>query len=408
MDSSIVCLRREARRVSIVAAIISAGCASPSPDDGAQSSAEVQATTAFGDPLPGLASAEQARFNAGKAGFAESESAAEGLGPVFNDVSCGACHAAPALGGGSDRVETRFGAINNGQFDPLAGLGGSLIQERGIGVAGRCNFVGEIVPAQANVKAGRRTTPLFGLGLVDAVPDATFRALAANEARTSPSTAGVVSDVTNIATGSLSVGKFGWKAQNPTLFQFAGDAYINEMGVTSPEFPDEVCPQGDCALLACNPAPGLNDDGTDVRAFADFMTMLAPPPRAPSTPQAQEGEVRFGKIGCTNCHAPTLTTGASPIAALANVTFHPYSDFLLHDMGSLGDGIQQNAATGALMRTAPLWGLRGMTTFLHDARARSVEGAVLAHDGQAKAARDAFVALPDAQKQKVLAFLASL
>src|SRR5205085_1574578 len=128
------------------------------------------------------------------------------------------------------------------------------------------------------------------------------------------------------------------------------DAYLNEMGITSPLFPNESCPQGDCGILSCNPAPGLNDDGTDVAAFADFMTFLGPPPRAPLASSDAEGEMRFEQIGCTDCHTTTLKTGPNAVAALSNVTFHPYSDFLLHDMGSLGDGIQQNAATGTQMR----------------------------------------------------------
>jgi len=104
------------------------------------------------------------------------------------------------------------------------------------------------------------------------------------------------------------------------------------------------------------PAEGLNDNGEGVQEFADFMTLLAPPPRGPITVAAILGEHQFSKIGCASCHTPTLITGPSPVAALHYVAFHPYSDFLLHDMGSLGDGITQNRATGRLMRTAPLWG----------------------------------------------------
>jgi len=116
--------------------------------------------------------------------------------------------------------------------------GGSLIQSQGIGAAGNCDYVGEIVPTEATITAHRRTTPLFGLGLVDAVPDTTFYAIAAAEASNPDGITGTVSVVTNIATGQNAVGKFGWKGQNPTLFQFSGDAYVNEMGITSPEFPD--------------------------------------------------------------------------------------------------------------------------------------------------------------------------
>jgi CxxC motif-containing protein (DUF1111 family) len=395
------------RPTSIVVALVACSANAIEADDTSQSD-ELRSKAAFGEPLPGLNADEKARFLAGQEEFATEEEVDEGLGPVFNDSSCAACHAAGAVGGGGDRIETRFGTITNGRFDPLERLGGSLIQEKGIGEVPGFDFVAEAVPKEATIRAGRRTTPLFGLGLVDAVPDAVFRALASAQKAQTPGTAGVVSVVPNLVTGKESVGKFGWKAQNPTLFQFSADAYVNEMGITSPLFPNEVCPQGDCRSLKFNPVPALNDEGEDVAAFADFMTFLAPPPRGPLGSYDKEGEQRFQAVGCADCHTPTLKTGKNPVAALDEVTFHPYSDFLLHDMGSLGDGIEQNRATGAQMRTAPLWGIRAMNVFLHDGRATSLGDAVLAHEGQGRAARDAFKALPDVQKEKLLAFVRSL
>jgi CxxC motif-containing protein (DUF1111 family) len=290
----------------------------------------------------------------------------------------------------------------------LANRGGSLIQEKGIGAVNGAVFNGETVPAEANVVAKRRTTPLFGLGLVDAVPDQAFKNLAALERMLTPGTAGTVALVTNLSTGSLSVGKFGWKDQNPTLFQFSGDAYLNEMGITNPQFPNENCPQGDCALLASNPEPGLNDDGTDVQKFSDFMSFLAPPPRGAITTAVQIGESLFTNIGCANCHTTQLTTGPNSIPALNQVVFHPYSDFLLHDMGSLNDGISQGGASGQEMRTAPLWGARIRTSFLHDGRARTFAEAILPHDGQGRAARDRFAALDGRARAQLSAFLDTL
>src|SRR5439155_6723477 len=175
-----------------------------------------------------------------------------------------------------------FGATTSAGFDPMTYLGGSLLQDHGIGGPfNNTNFQAETVPPGANVVALRRTTPLFGLGLVDAVPDQTFRTLAFVERILSPRTAGTVSVVTNISTGKNAVGKFGWKAQVPTLFQFAADAYLNEMGITSPLFPVENCPQGDCSLLACDSVADPEDDGTDIRKLTDFMTLLAPPAQLP-------------------------------------------------------------------------------------------------------------------------------
>jgi CxxC motif-containing protein (DUF1111 family) len=366
-------------------------------------------TPDFGEPLAGLTADQQERFDHGKDDFEEVETVAEGLGPVFNDVSCANCHNGAAAGGGSAVLETRFGTTAaDGTFDPLTQFGGSLIQVQGIGVSESCDYLAEVVPPEATIVAQRRTTPLFGLGLVDAVPDAAFYAIAAEEAFHPDHIRGTVSVVTEIATGHKAVGKFGWKCQNPSLFQFGGDAYVNEMGITNPEFPDENCPGGNCDSLSCNPMKEVNDDGSGVQAFTDFMTFLAPPPRGQVTAQAALGELTFRAIGCAGCHRTDLRTGSNPVAALNKVTFHPYSDFLLHDMGALGDGITQNQATGNLMRTAPLWGLRKIHTYLHDGRATTLPDAILAHDGQGKRARDRFAALPNYQKNWLVAFLNSL
>ena len=366
--------------------------------------------TDFGDPLQGLTAAERASFDDGKIGFATAEEVDEGLGPVFNEASCVACHAGPAVGGSNGRLETRFGRRGaDGGFDPLAAEGGSLLQDHGIGAVDGFTFAAEAVPADANVVALRRTTPLFGLGLVDATPDDTIRALAAKQAHSTPEVAGTVAVVANLVTGKESVGKFGWKNANPSLLQFSADAYLNEMGITSPLFPNENCPQGRCSDLAFNPVAGLNDaDGADVLAFANFMMFLAPPPRAPQTAQTLAGERVFQSIGCAVCHTPTLVTGPNAVGALDSIEYHPYSDFLLHDMGSLGDGIVQGAAGAKQMRTAPLWGLRAATSLLHDGRVETPLEAILAHDGQARRARDCFKALDVRDRDALIAFLDSL
>ena len=238
----------------------------------------------FGDPLPGLPRDLLARFQAGKQAFETAIDVPGGLGPVFNDTSCVNCHNQAATGGGSDRLETRFGRVTNGVFDPLTALGGQLIQERGIGgpfQPGNVFFVGEVVPPQANVQAQRRTTPLFGLGLVDAVPDATLQALAQLEQTSTPDTAGRVNVVLDVPSAQQRVGRFGWKCQIATLLDFNGNAFNNEMGVTTPFFHVENAPQGDAVLLAANPARTNPNqlDNTMVEAFTDFNTMLAPPPQ---------------------------------------------------------------------------------------------------------------------------------
>jgi CxxC motif-containing protein (DUF1111 family) len=373
--------------------------------------------SSVGAPLSGLTTDQVASFDEGRDDFEEVEEADEGLGPVFNDVSCASCHNLGATGGAGTIVETRFGRIVNGVFDPLASKGGSLIQTTGIGVAGECNFQGETVPAEATIRSGRLTTPLFGLGLVDAVPDATFESLASSQRSKTPNTAGRTNKVTNVQTGALVVGKFGWKAQVPNLFQFSGDAYVNEMGITNPLFPNENCPGGNCALLACDPVPDPEDNGDGITNFKNFMTLLAPAPlqRPSNTDIATaiaaltSSNSALAQVGCLDCHTPTLTTGSSPIAALNQKTFMPLSDFLLHDMGSLGDKIGgQGRATGTEMRTAPLWGARFRTRFLHDGRATSVDAAIRAHDGQAKASRDRYVNLSASQRATILTIINSI
>ena len=376
------------------------------------------APVAVGEPFAGLPPSLLARFQAGREEFAKVHTVADGLGPVANETSCGACHGFPVLGGNTFATNVqRFGTITDGKFDPLVHLGGPLLQARGTYEMDGATHVfhAEVIPREATIVVTRRTPPLFGLSLVDATPDSTFIALAADQAVRSPGTAGRVAMVDNLALGLQTVGKFGWKAQVPTLFQFVGDAYLNELGVTSPFFPDENCPSGRCDDLKFNPRPGLNDTGADTQALTDFLMFLAPPPRGPITPDVIAGEAVFKRIGCESCHVSTLQTGDHPVAALHRVTYHPYSDFLLHDMDTLGDRIEQGAANGREMRTPPLWGIRfrdsryGSARYLmHDGRATQVENAIVAHAGQGAEARIRFQQLSATERAQLIAFVDSL
>jgi len=382
----------------------------------------------FGDPLAGLSSANQALFVAGQANFESPDTPQTGLGPVYNNTPCSACHTTPAVGGGSTLLETRYGTVTDGVFDPLTQYGGSLIHSQGIGLFNGVNFVGEIVPqppavpgGPATIVAKRRTTPLFGLGLVGAVPNSTFQAIAELEQQLTPETAGRVNVVSDVFADGQEpqalAGRFGWKCQHSTLFAFAGDAYLNEVGITTPLFPNENVPQDpnqgrlvNPALLAANPGPQpTNDpDNSSITQFNQFMTLLAPPPPLPRNAQARQGAQIFEAIGCANCHVPTLQAGPSPIPQINNQEFHPYSDFLLHNMGSLGDGIAQSGAGQHEMRTAPLWGVRVLTTFLHDGRATTLSQAILDHAGQGAAAAQAFANLSARAKAALIAFLNTL
>ncbi len=362
----------------------------------------------FGVSLAGLNAAEVADFAAGKVEFLNVEDVAGGLGPIFNDVSCVACHFQGGAGGASNTLVTRFGRVTNGVFDPLVGLGGPLLQRRAIAP----EYL-EVVPREANVVARRMTTPLFGAGLLEAIPDAVISAYAA--AAKPDGVRGRAAMVKDPVSGETRVGRFGWKAQHATLDGFAADAYLNEMGVTSRYFPEENAPNGNKALLAkadkvLDPEDALavGAEKSDLNLAADFMRLLAAVPRLPSNASIASGEALFRDVGCVVCHVPSMTTGVSRIAALSNKPAAAYSDLLLHDMGRLGDGIAQPPATGKEMRTAPLWGIRLRNRYLHDGRAGTLDMAVLEHDGEAKAARDRYAKLPAAKRQALVAFLNSL
>jgi CxxC motif-containing protein (DUF1111 family) len=363
----------------------------------------------FGDPLPGLTPDLLARFQAGKAVFDKNFDPPGGLGPVFNDTSCTNCHTQGGDGGGGDTLETRFGELTDGVFNQLLNLDGQLLHSKGIGLFNGVDFVGETVPAVANVVARRRTNPLFGLGLVDAVPDETFQDLAQFQQTFTAATAGRVNMQIDVFSGQPRVGRFGWKSQIGTVLTFSGNAFLNEMGITTPFFPHENAPGGNQALLAANPArSNPNDTTATVMQLNDHTTLLAPPPRKAPTRRSEAGAVLFDAIGCVNCHVPAFQTGPNTIAALDRVFFFPYSDFLIHDMGALGDGIVQNGAQGNEMRTAPLWGARVRTSFLHDGRATTLRDAILAHEGQGGAARDLFSVLTAREQDEIVAFINSL
>ena len=362
----------------------------------------------LGQPLAGLTAAQLAAFNEGGVEFRKVETVAGGLGPIFNDVSCVACHSAGGVGGASRTTVTRFGRTVDGVFDALESQGGSLLQVRSINRGLR-----EVVPTEANTVARRVTTPLFGAGLIEAIPDST---ITLGTLRAKPAgIAGKVSVVRDVVSGVNRIGRFGWKAQQATLLAFSGDAYVNEMGITNRFFPTENAPNGNVELLArFDRVADVEDeidpvDGkADMDRAADFMRLLAPPPRGPATASSVAGEAIFARLDCAVCHTPTMRTGRHPIAALSGKEVGLYSDLLLHDMGALGDGIVQGTAGAREMRTAPLWGLRSRPTWLHDGRANTVDQAVRGHAGEAQNSRDRYAALSATERQQLLDFLNTL
>ena len=363
-----------------------------------------------GDPLPGLTAPQLQAFIDGLEEFTNAETPEGGLGPLFNQTSCVACHSAAGPGGSSAVTVTRFGrTLPDGRFDPLDRLGGSLLQKFAI-----TPELQELVPPEANVVAQRVATPLFGLGLIEAISDATLLEAAARKNKPD-GVRGRAAMIVDVETGNKRVGRLGWKAQHASVLAFAADAYKNEMGVTNRFFPIENAPNGKRELLAhfnigtdvedvVDPATGL----ADVDKAANFMRYLAPLSRPAMNASARAGEAVFEQTGCSACHTPVLQTGRSVVAALDRKPVPLYSDLLLHDMGSLGDGIAQEAAGTREMKTAPLWGMRTRTNLLHDGRAPTATMAIQAHDGEARISRDRFNRLPPPQRQQLLDFLRTL
>ncbi len=355
-----------------------------------------------GLPLPGLTPAEIEKYKVGFNAFREHMGASEGLGPSFNGGSrCYHCHRGPALGGTSKQMVTRFGRVDAVGYDPLASLGGPVLQEKA--VTPGCE---EIVPAQANVVVRRSASSMLGAGLVEAIPDEQLLDRAMAEAAANPAMAGRAHMVTGISDGLTHVGRFGWKAQRALLVDVVAEAMGNEMGITNPLFPAETAPNGNAALLAlCDPIPDPEDTGAFLDELTTLVRFLSPMPPPRRLIGALPGEAIFQAIGCGFCHYAGYTTvSANP--ALDDKLVDLYSDLLLHDVGT-GDGVVQGDAQGHEFRTAPLWVLKSTKPYLHDGRAQSIEDAILAHAGQATAVRAAYLALSKVERLAVLKFLGS-
>lgn len=374
-----------------------------------------------GAPLAGLTQAEAERFELGMLAYTSFLSVEDGLGPIFNQNRCSDCHTNPIGGWGSVKV-THFGLADKGSFDPLTHLGGPILQ---------VNFISEscqeVVPPEANVVAQRVTNSSMAFGMIEAIPDAAILALADPFDANGDGISGRAHMVQPVeAPGTLRVGRFGWKAQVATILTFSGDAARNELGLTNRLFPEENAPNGNLELLLeCDTVPDI-EDGPDedglhfIDRVTDFQRLLAPPPQTPRS--GMSGELIFNAIGCAACHVPQWTTADDPTLpdAIRAKTIRPYSNFLLHDMGILGDGIVDGDAGELEMRTPTLWNLRTRDPMLHDGRVAggSFEeriagptGVVAWHDvigSEARPSAQAFFALSAADRAKVIAFLDSL
>jgi CxxC motif-containing protein (DUF1111 family) len=364
-----------------------------------------------GAPLPGLTPREFSEFRLGLDDFVEVETAEEGLGPAFNGTSCAVCHNVPAIGGSGILLETRAGYRNpDGSFRGLNEAGDTLVHLFSTPTHG-CQ---PQIPDDVTVIARRAPIPLFGAGLVEAIPDDTLLALEDPFDRDRDGVSGRAALVVDVATGDRRVGRFGWKAQHATLLTFGADAYVNEMGISNDLFPREAI-HGISSeqMTRCDPLPEPEDTrerSTGRRGidnFESFMRLLAPIERSHSDDVTRDGERIFAAIGCTSCHVPSLVTDAS-----ANPLFHRravplFSDLLLHDVGT-GDGIKQGPAEPEEIRTPALWGLRLRRPLLHDGSAATIPDAIERHRNEAELARRGYASLPPAERERLLAFLRSL
>ena len=376
---------------------------------GAQLQAQPQVSP--GDPLPGLTPVELEEFMLGLDDFLEVEDAEEGLGPAYNNTSCAGCHNVPAIGGVAPMTTTRAGIREpDGTYRDIEPDRGSLFQIFSIPTHG-CQSV---IPPEANVIAKRVPIPLFGAGLVEAIPDAVLEALADPGDLDRDGVSGRAPIVLDLATSEPRVGRFGWKSQRATLLDFGADAYRNEMGITNDLFPAELTFRLTSRQLElCDATPDPEDfaePSTGRRGidnFESFMRLLAPPPRAPITPLVAAGRRVFDAIGCAACHVPVLATGPSSNPLFDRRPVPLFSDLLLHDIGT-GDGIGQAGAEPGEIRTPPLWGLRFRRPLLHDGSAATALEAVRRHANEAALAREGFERLSPADRDALGAFLDSL
>jgi len=271
-----------------------------------------------------------------------------------------------------------------------------------------------VLPDQANVVARRTPVPLFGAGLVEAIPDETILSLEDPFDRNRDGASGRAAIVTDVATGERRVGRFGWKAQHATLLAFGADAYRNEMGITNDLFPQESSFGVSRAQMSrCDPIPDpedIRDPVTRRRGidnFEAFMKFLAPLARGAVDDTVRNGERVFTAIGCAACHVPSLTTGPSSHPAFHRKAVPLFSDLLLHDVGT-GDGIRQGPAEPDEIRTPALWGLRTRRPLLHDGSAANAEDAIGRHRNEADLARRGFEGLSTSDRAALAAFLKSL
>lgn len=359
-----------------------------------------------GEPLPSLGNRETARFLTGQALFQRQFTPEEGLGPTFNDDSCLSCHDLPESGGaGFEHVPMATRWIEEEErCDLLEDEGGPLVRSRTTPLL--ANALDDQAmerrgfPPSATQRAQMTGPALFGLGLVDAIPDTNILRHADNGGRPARTPEG-------------ELGRFGRMAEHASLLDFVAAALIQEMGITTPFHPEELNVDGEPLPPGVDPASNPELGREEVEVLTDYVRFLAPPERdMPDDPaelaQVRQGEEVFEEIGCAGCHVPEMSTGPSEVPALDERPVPLYSDLLLHDLGPEMEGVCGTDASPTEWRTAILMGLRFRMGLMNDDRAQSLERAIELHGGDAEPMRDAYEALPPDERQSLLRFLETL
>ena len=453
--------------VAVVGTIAGTGTASGRPDpsigerrSGGAATVDDRSDTAFASGIPTLDRVERRAFVVGNSFFNDnwvtapaSTTGRDGLGPIFNAQSCSTCHfkdgrAKPPEGpddperGLLFRVSVPGDSASGTVPDPHYG---DQIQDRAIeGVPAEATVVitteavrgryadgtpytllaprYEIVdpsngPLAPDLMVSPRVAPaVFGVGLLEAVPEATVRAAADPDDADRDGISGRANTVWDVRRQGWSLGRFGWKANVPTVEQQNAGAFVGDIGITSSLFPDQPCTAGEDACTAAPDGgqPELDDAKLDRVTFYT-RTLAVPARRTVADDTVVRGEKLFRAAGCSACHTPTLETGGSDIPELAHQTIHPYTDLLVHDMGpGLADGRPDGDASVSEWRTPPLWGIglvetvNGHTRFLHDGRARNLSEAILWHGGEGERAKQRFRKMPRVDRDALVAYLESL
>jgi CxxC motif-containing protein (DUF1111 family) len=376
--------------------------------------AVTEAPTGFDNKTNGMI--DQAAFDVAREAFEERDTIEEGLGPVYNAQSCAECHQNPTTGGISQITVLRAGHRDrNGNF--VEAPGGSLVHDRAIHPS-----LQEVVTPEENITTFRTSLNVLGDGFVEAIADETLLEIARNQERRGGPIAGQAIQVPILeAPGITRVGRFGWKNQHASLLSFSADAYLNEMGITNRLLRTENTSWGR-SVAAFDTVPDIEDQEDDIELFTRFMRASKPPSRdeaLANTIDARAGAQLFNQIGCAVCHVPTIVTAPTGTSlnggtfivppALGSKAIHPFSDFLLHDVGT-GDGIVQNGgqATANKLRTTPLWGLRTRNRFMHDGLSLTLEDSIRRHRGTSSGSTNRFNQLSERQRAQVIRFLRSL